>query len=126
MTKYLYGRVTVETLEVVAKNPEKAEEQAAELFKLEGKDQVKTAYIFCWSEGGIMDTTVERNLALGAFLELMQKVIPLTPSEKGLILLDGGITPQRRINIVRFSPPFEPSPPPDKGLPGDRPSPRVG
>jgi hypothetical protein len=86
--KFMFGQVTVTTVTVETETQEQGEAEAKEWFKKpELKEGKKDIYILPWTEGGAMDTTEERNKVLAGFLELMQKVIPMTPCDKVKLIL---------------------------------------
>lgn len=86
--KFLFGQVVVTTVVVEAESEDKAKDEAKEWFKKpQIQDGKKDVYVLPWAEGGVMDTTKERDRVLATFLQLMQQVIPMTPCEKQLIVL---------------------------------------
>jgi hypothetical protein len=83
MAKFLYGKVTVLTLELDAESKNDAEEQleAARLSGGEGEDIKKSVYKLAWTERNDKDPSEDRNRVLAEFLNLMQNVIPGIPQK---------------------------------------------
>lgn len=87
-TPYLFGQIAVTTVRVEGVTRNDAQKLAEEYFKNPNPDidGVKDVYLFQWIEGGDSETTAARNSALEKFLELMQKIIPMTPCNIRLII----------------------------------------
>lgn len=75
MPRFLYGSVTVNTIEINADDREAAEKLIVD-HEYEGADKKKTTYRLHWTEQPESDIAKERDGVLQEFLNLISKHIP--------------------------------------------------